>query len=263
MRSRAPHSPRRQARSPCGRRARAKALLHRLDPRIALLQPKSDGGLQVRRGRKGQELVRARRNRWPFSGAATIQPTFHPVSEKILPADPTLSVRSAMPGSVASGAKRWPSSRMCSHTSSLMTMRSFARAMSATISKLVRVEQPSGRILRIVEEDRRGSCEFKAASIASPFDPPLRRLQRYFASDPAGPPDHRRVAVIGGREDDHLVAGRRPWRGSSRRAPRSRRWSRRPGSRRAAARDGGRSGPRRPRAAAAARATADIGSNPP
>ena len=37
------------------------------------------------------------------SGAATIHPTFHPVSEKILPAEPILIVRSAMPGSVASG----------------------------------------------------------------------------------------------------------------------------------------------------------------
>ena len=39
------------------------------------------------------------------SGAAIIQPTFHPVSEKILPAEPILIVRSAIPGSEASEVK--------------------------------------------------------------------------------------------------------------------------------------------------------------
>ena len=63
-------------------------------PRQARTRPPPAGWARSRRSGTGG------RGRRPLasSGAATIQPTFHPVSEKILPAEPTLIVRSAMPG---------------------------------------------------------------------------------------------------------------------------------------------------------------------
>ena len=49
------------------------------------------------------------------SGAGPVaHPTFHPVNEKVLPADEIDSVRSAMPGKVASGRWTWSSKVMCS-----------------------------------------------------------------------------------------------------------------------------------------------------
>ena len=68
------------------------------------------------------------------SGAAAIHPIFHPVSEKILPADPHLSVRDAMPSIRAKGMNACPSISRCSHTSSLITISSCARATLATAS---------------------------------------------------------------------------------------------------------------------------------
>ncbi len=58
------------------------------------------------------------------AGAAQAQPTFQPVIEKILPADPTLTVRSRMPGSAISGRWAAPSKLTCSHTSSHRAIRS-------------------------------------------------------------------------------------------------------------------------------------------
>ena len=43
-----------------------------------------------------------------MSGAAQTKPTFQPVSEKILPAEPILTVRSRMPGIAISGTWRTP-----------------------------------------------------------------------------------------------------------------------------------------------------------
>ena len=37
------------------------------------------------------------------AGGAVTQPTFQPVKENVLPAEPMVTVRSRMPGSVASG----------------------------------------------------------------------------------------------------------------------------------------------------------------
>ena len=42
------------------------------------------------------------------------QPTFHPVNEKLLPALPSVIVRSAMPGRVAMGMWGCPSYQRCS-----------------------------------------------------------------------------------------------------------------------------------------------------
>ena len=42
------------------------------------------------------------------------QPTFQPVNENDLPPEPTVTVRSHMPGSVAIGTWRWSSNHRCS-----------------------------------------------------------------------------------------------------------------------------------------------------
>ena len=42
------------------------------------------------------------------------QPTFHPVNENVLPPEPIVTVRSAIPGSVAIGTCGWPSNHRCS-----------------------------------------------------------------------------------------------------------------------------------------------------
>ena len=42
------------------------------------------------------------------------QPTFHPVVENVLPADEMVSVRSLIPGSVATGTCSAPSNTRCS-----------------------------------------------------------------------------------------------------------------------------------------------------
>ena len=64
------------------------------------------------------------------AGAAT-QPIFQPVTLNDLPALPTMTVRSRMPGRVAIGTCRRPSKTRCSYTSSAMTTRSFRSATSA------------------------------------------------------------------------------------------------------------------------------------
>ena len=48
------------------------------------------------------------------SAGPVIQPIFHPVSENVLPAEETVSVRSAMPGRVAIGVWERPSKVRCS-----------------------------------------------------------------------------------------------------------------------------------------------------
>ncbi|MBE1527437.1 type I restriction-modification system DNA methylase subunit [Sphingopyxis sp. OAS728] len=59
-----------------------------------------------------------------ISGAAHSQPVFHPVSPKILPAEPIFTARSAMPGKESSDRCGVPSKRTSSQTSSQIAMRS-------------------------------------------------------------------------------------------------------------------------------------------
>ncbi len=55
-------------------------------------------------------------------GAAQTKPIFQPVNENILPAEPTLMVRSRIPGTVISGMCSRPSKTTCSQTSSQMAI---------------------------------------------------------------------------------------------------------------------------------------------
>ncbi len=71
---------------------------------------------------------------------------------------------------------------------------------------LVASEQPSRRVVRVVEDDRARLRADRGLERRA-LDPPGRRLERDFADDSASPPDHRRIAVVGRGEEDHLVAG--------------------------------------------------------
>ena len=138
------------------------------------------------------------------SGAATIHPTFHPVSEKILPAEPILIVRSAIPGSEASGVKRWPSSRICSHTSSAITIRSWSRATAAMASSSSASNRRPAGLCGLLNRIARVFGPIAAVELAR-VDPPQRRAKRDLADNSARAPDHRRIAVVSGCEHDHLV----------------------------------------------------------
>ena len=197
---------------------------HWLEPVVALLQPVCDGRLRLGAVAEGQELVRPRQRRG-ISGAAMIQPTFQPVSEKILPAEPILIVRSAIPGSDASGVKCWPSSRHAPHLVADHDQVVLARDRCDRLQLVAPNSRPSGlcgllsMIARVFGPT--------AASSACAFDPPSGRLQRHLARRCRRRADHRRIAVVRRRQDDHLVARVQPSPGSPRRAPRSLRSSRR------------------------------------
>ena len=72
------------------------------------------------------------------SGGPCTQPTFQPVTENVLPADEIVSVRSAMPGSVAIGTCGRPSKTMCSYTSSVTTTASNSAASSPIVRRAAR-----------------------------------------------------------------------------------------------------------------------------
>ena len=129
--------------------------------------------------------------------------------------------------------------------------------------EFVRAEQPAGRIVRIVEQDRARLGRDRVGKRIA-IDPPMRRLAAPLRAGPPRAPDHRRIAVVGRGEDDRLRRRARSWRGSSRPSASvaplvTQTWS----ADRVAGRNGARNGPRSPAAAAAGRATAHIGWSPP
>ncbi len=83
--------------------------------------------------------------------------------------------------------------------------------------EFARVEQTAGGVVRIVEDHRPGLRADRGLDRGA-VDPPCGRFQRHFDRRRPSPPDHRRIAVIGGREDHHLVARahRRQDRGAER-----------------------------------------------
>ena len=72
------------------------------------------------------------------SGRAHTQPIFQPVTAKVLPPLEMVTVRSAMPGSVAMGMCS-PSNTRCSYTSSVTTIRSRSTATAAMDSSSARL----------------------------------------------------------------------------------------------------------------------------
>jgi hypothetical protein len=122
------------------------------------------------------------------SGAAAIQPIFHPVSEKIFPAEPTFNTRSAIPGMVAIGVNFCPSISTCSQTSSAMTTRSCSiAALAITWSSWASNSRPVGlcgllkRIARVFEVIATASASFSMRHLGgcraiSTGIPPARRI---------------------------------------------------------------------------------------
>ena len=111
------------------------------------------------------------------SGAGPVaQPIFQPVNEKLLPPELIVRVRSAMPGSVEIGMWSTPKVR-CSYTSSLMTTRSCSMASSATAVELVAGQHRAGRVVRGVEQDRRGARRHGRAQLVD-RQPEVRGAQR-------------------------------------------------------------------------------------
>ncbi len=133
-------------------RLRAKSRAHALEIGVVLGQPVGDGGLQVRRRREGEELVRLGEHAHDRRGAAQTKPTFQPVRLKILPAEPILTVRSRMPGSAISGWWRRPSKTTCSQTSSQTAMASWRTQKSASSARSSSREDRRRRVERIVEQ---------------------------------------------------------------------------------------------------------------
>ena len=67
-------------------------------------------------------------NTWQFlirCSGPKAQPSFHPVTENVFPAEPTVIVLSHIPGKVAMRIIS-PSNTMCSYTSSAITRTSWA-----------------------------------------------------------------------------------------------------------------------------------------
>ena len=91
------------------------------------------------------------------AAAPPTQPTFQPVSEKILPAEPILTVRSAMPGKAASGT--WRAAVEHDMLPDLVGERDrvVRDAGLGEQRQLVRVEHARGRIVRVVEDDQAGA----------------------------------------------------------------------------------------------------------
>ena len=84
------------------------------------------------------------------------QPIFQPVKEKVLPADEMVMVRSAAPGSVATGMCLTPKVR-CSYTSSVMMRQScFAGQVDDALKYFPR-EDSAGGIVRVVEQHHPGA----------------------------------------------------------------------------------------------------------
>ena len=140
-------------------------------------------------------------------GGATAQPTFQPVSEKILPAEPILTVRSAMPGSEASGIWARPSNTTCSQTSSEIAIGVVGDAGLGEQRQLLAIEHPRGRIVRIVEEDEAGlRRERRGQRLRG--DPPAGRGQADQPRHAAGAQHQRQIGVVERLEQHDLVARR-------------------------------------------------------
>ena len=104
------------------------------------------------------------------------KPTFQPVSEKILPAEPILTVRSRIPSIAISGRWRRPSNTTCSQTSSQTRDRVVAHAGAGEQSERLAAVDDAGRVERIVEQHER-ACGREGGGEIGLVEGPVRRLQ--------------------------------------------------------------------------------------
>ena len=156
--------------------------------------------------------------------AAQTKPTFQPVSEKILPAEPILTVRSRMPSIAISGMWRRASKITCSQTSSHSAIDVvFDAGPGQNFQRFAAVDD-AGRVERIVEQRRR-ACAAKTPLRGRP-----RRRSTAAASASRIWRRRRRAAPAADRRRTSAGTARlrrpaRSARAGRRRAPRSRRRS--------------------------------------
>ena len=104
------------ARSPATSRSRlaARSSGEPGEERVGQVEPDGDRRLERRAVHVGQELLGGLGRGRPARAGPHIQPIFHPVVLNVLPPDEIVSVRSAMPGSVAIGTWAAPGNTRCS-----------------------------------------------------------------------------------------------------------------------------------------------------
>src|SRR5436305_2018282 len=73
-------------------------------------------------------------------------------------------------------------------------------------SKLFHLEELAGWVVGIVDKDRARFARYRRFQFIS-VDPPFGRPKRNLDRNTASSSDHRRIAVVGRREDDDLVTG--------------------------------------------------------
>ena len=105
--------------------------------------PAAAGNTSASASWNGAELVKVTnwctvRTAADSAGDAIAQPTFQPVTLKVLPMLPMVMVRSAISGSVAIGTCAAPSNRISQYTSSLITSTSWRRQSTAMVSSSAR-----------------------------------------------------------------------------------------------------------------------------
>ena len=194
------------------------------------------------------------------AGGATIQPTFQPVIEKILPAEPTFTTRSAMPGKAASEGRTRPVEEQMLPDLVRQDQRVGAARRRGEQSELLVAEHPAGRVMRIVEHDQAGA-RGEGLGKSGLGDPPVGRGEPHQPRHAAGAQHQGQIGVVE-RLDQHDLVARRDQGEQARGQGLGRaRGDDHLRGRRSQGPGGARNGRRLPRAARAARASADIGSS--
>ena len=139
-------------------------------------------------------------------GAAQTKPTFQPVSEKILPAEPILTQRSRMPGK--RDQRQVPAAVEDHVLPHLVADRDGAGLFAEARQQfeVLAAVDGAGRIERVVEQHHLG-LRREGARQHLLGEAPVRRLEPHEARHAAGALHQRQVGVVERLEQHHLVAG--------------------------------------------------------
>ena len=141
------------------------------------------------------------------AGGAQSQPTFHPVNEKVLPDEEIVTVRSRMPGSVASGMCSRPSKTRCSYTSSVMARRSCSIAQRGDVLELGAMNTLPVGLCGVLSRIARVRGVIAARELVR-VERPVAACGRSVTTRRRAPASatRGRVGVVVGLEHDDLVA---------------------------------------------------------
>ena len=175
---------------------------------VVLAEPVGDRGLQVRRRGEGDELMRLGEHAHQRAAPRRRSPTFQPVSEKILPAEPILTVRSRMPGRAISGTMA-------------VTVEDDMLPDLVADRDRVELDAERGEQVEVGSAERRSPVGFsgllnsttlvfgeKASRQHLLVEAPMRRRQRHELRHAAGAPHQRQIGVVHRLEQHDLVARR-------------------------------------------------------